>query len=280
MDQTPLSAADIEFVNQLVRKSGATAMQMREGVGIHTKSGPHDLVTDADLKISKIVTSALAERFPADLIVSEEDKHVPTESTAKETRRIWLIDPIDGTQHYVDEDGQYSCMVGLVVAGVPVYGWIYQPTVDTLYAGGIKYGAWKTVAGEAPVRYNTPEPLHENGPVRMMAFWGDRRRHPWLAELPDVSIVAAESFGLTIMRVLEGEADLLVNLTGRTKLWDTAPAVAIALGNKMDVGTADGKPLPYPVPNIQHGASVIIGRPGAIAWGLKHINGRAIRSVS
>jgi 3'(2'), 5'-bisphosphate nucleotidase len=280
MDQTPLSTADIEYVNELVRKAGKMALEMREGVEVKTKSGPNDFVTAADLSISHMVSAALTQRFPADLIVSEEDVHQSEQPVSKETRRIWLIDPIDGTENYVKRDGQYSSMIGLVAGAVPTYGWIYQPTEDTLFAGGSKYGAWKTVAGKLPVRYADADPLSERQNIRLLIGWGDRRRYPWLMEIPNVTYVPSDSFGLKIMKILEKEADLFVSLTGRVKLWDTAAAAAIAIGNGMDVGTADGQPLPFPVPAIQHGTSMIIGLPGAVAWGIKNIDGQAIRSVS
>src|SRR5579884_1174241 len=92
----PLTPEDIRFVDQLAREGGRMALEMRKGVGIRTKSSPDDLVTDADLRISRWLIAQLSERFPHDLIVSEEDNHAAFASgdagtLRQPSARIWLI---------------------------------------------------------------------------------------------------------------------------------------------------------------------------------------------
>jgi 3'(2'), 5'-bisphosphate nucleotidase len=284
MQQARLTDADIEFIDQLARSAGKLALEMREGVGVHTKSGPRDLVTDADLKISSIITTALAERFPEDLLVSEEDQKPGSAemSAAKQSelpRRIWLIDPIDGTENYVKNDGQYSTMIGLLVDGVPHYGWIYQPTTKTLFFGGPEHGAYKTVNGAKPQRYKDYASLSTDDPIRLMIGWADRKHRPWVTHLEHVKYVQSDSLGLKIVKILENEADIFVSLLGRVKLWDTAAPAAIALGAGLDVGTVEGAALPYPLPRIQHGSSVIIGRPGSIPWATTNLRSQQANST-
>jgi 3'-phosphoadenosine 5'-phosphosulfate (PAPS) 3'-phosphatase len=252
---------------------------MREGVGVHTKSGPQDFVTDADLKLSKTIKSALTQRFPDDLVISEEDYAEGAAIPARVNKRVWLIDPIDGTMNYIKQDGQYSSMIGLLLDGHPFYGWIYQPTTATLFSGGPGAGAWKTRDAGAPIRYKDSDSLTQHNPMRLMLGWGDRKRNAWIVSLPDIQPVPSESMGLKIVKIFENEADFFLSLSGRVKLWDTAAPAALALGGGLDVGTVDGKALPFPIPDVQHGTSVIIGRPGSIAWALKHVNGRQSNSA-
>ncbi len=98
-----LSNDDIAFVNQLAREGGRLALEMRHGVGIRTKTGPTDFVTDADVTISRLFIEQLTKRFPDDLVVSEEENQ-PICAAAdidalEHPERIWLIDPIDGTEN-------------------------------------------------------------------------------------------------------------------------------------------------------------------------------------
>jgi len=279
MDHRPLRQEDIDFIHELVRKAGRTALDMREGVGVHTKTGPHDLVTDADLTISRMIIAELAQRFPDDLIVSEEDKHEHVEGERRTHPRVWLIDPIDGTENYVNKDGQYSSMIGLLVRGTPYFGWIYQPSISTLFYGGPDFGAWKQADGHKAKQFSQMKPLPQHTSIRLMMGWGDRRRHPWVMNIRNVQFVPSQSMGLKIIKILEDQADVFVSLTGRVKLWDTAAPVAIALGNNLDAGTLEGEPLPYPIPGVQHGSSVVIGRPGSLSWAGKNIHGRATRTV-
>lgn len=275
-----LSAEDIKFVDSLARHSGKLALEMRAGVGVRQKTSPTDLVTDADLTISQFLVAALQDRFPDDLIVSEEQKHPVGDDVAKAKLpdRIWLIDPIDGTENYVKQDGQYSTMIGLLHQGVPYYGWIFQPTEKRMFHGGPDFGAWKQVSDGEPTRYTPLVPLPELEQYRLMMGWGDRKKHPWVCQLPKVRFVDSDSLGLKIMKILENEADLFLSLTGRVKLWDTAAPAAIALGAGLDVATAEGTQLPYPVPSVSHGTSVIIGRPGSISWALQNIKGHVTQT--
>jgi 3'(2'), 5'-bisphosphate nucleotidase len=278
---SPLSEPDIQFIEQLARRAGDIALTMRQGVNVRHKTGPNDLVTDADLSISRMIIGELKKRFPEDLIVSEEDQH-PTfekaEPDAPRSPRIWLIDPIDGTENYVKNDGQYTTMIGLLMGGAPYFGWIFQPSTQTLFYGGPEFGAWKKVGEGKPQRYEPSRRMLDKLPIRLMMGWSDRRKFPWVMSLPSIRWVQSDSLGLKIIKILEDEADLFVSLTGRVKLWDTAAPAAIAMGADIETGTAEGNPLPYPVPRIQHGSSVIIGRPGAISWAVKNLHQKANRS--
>lgn len=274
----PLSEDDIKFVCDLAERAGKLAVVMREGVAIHEKSGPHDKVTDADLKLSEIILAALKERFPDDLLISEEDDHpviaavVPPDDVTEPAKRTWLIDPIDGTDNYISGNSQYSVMIGIVEQGAPTFGWVYQPTTGNTYWGGPGYGMWKREPKAQPVRY---EQLAEvNGDVRIMMGWRDKKRNPWVLEIPTVKFIPSGSVGLKVVKVLEDKADMFVNLSGKLKLWDTAAPCALALGASLEVGTLDGEPLVFPVPALFHDSSVIIGRPGSMSWSKENIVSR------
>lgn len=276
---SPLSESDIQFVQTLARQAGEMALSMRQGVKVSHKTGPSDLVTDADLSISKFLIAELNQSFPNDLVVSEEQQHpLDAEPNAIGPTRTWLIDPIDGTENYVKNDGQYTTMLGLIAEGQPYFGCIYQPSCRTLFYGGLEFGAWKQVGDEPAQRYEPSRRLRDSMPIRLMMGWTDRRKFPWVMSLPDIHFVPSESLGLKILKILEDDADVFVSLTGRVKLWDTAAPAAIAMGAGIEVGTADGGALPYPIPRPQHGSSVIIGRPGAIEWAKQNLQQKVSRT--
>ena len=126
-----LDQQDIDYVNALIAKAGALAPQLRADIEIVEKSGPHDRVTTADFELSKLIVSELGKRFSADRIISEEDT---THDTIGKKGRIWLVDPIDGTDNYISNDGQYSVMIGLVIDSKPVFGWVFAPTTSIMYS--------------------------------------------------------------------------------------------------------------------------------------------------
>ena len=85
---------------------------MADGIEPRFKTGPDDQVTEADIAISELLSQAIRERFTDDCVISEEDEEHRFDENA---RRVWLIDPIDGTQNYILQDGQYCVMLGLLI---------------------------------------------------------------------------------------------------------------------------------------------------------------------
>ncbi len=266
--QPSVSQEDIDYVKKIVRQAGATAIAMREGVDIREKSGPSDKVTAADCAISKQLVRQLSTRFPNDEIVSEEDEHHCPEGNKN---RVWLVDPIDGTDNYICNDGQYSVMIGLLIEGSPVFGWVYAPVWKTLYFGGPGFGAHFEKDDSESERFSELENLEIESTARVIMGGRDRKSHPWVSELPQVQVVKMGSIGLKVAKVLEGYADLYVHLAGRLKTWDTAGPIAIALGGNLEVGPIQGDEIVFPKDSVRLESSVIIGRPGCLSWSRTYI---------
>jgi 3'(2'), 5'-bisphosphate nucleotidase len=266
--QPSVSAEDIAYVKKIVREAGAIAIAMREGVDIREKSGPSDKVTAADCAISAELVKHLKARFPDDEIVSEEDEHHCPHGTK---RRVWLIDPIDGTDNYICNDGQYSVMIGLLVDGKPDFGWVYAPAWKTLYFGGPGFGAFSEKDDAECERFAPLEKLDIDSKARVIMGGRDRKSHPWVSELPQVEVVKMGSIGLKVAKVLEDYADVYVHLAGKLKTWDTAGPIAIALGGDLEVGPMEGDQITFPKDSVRLESSVIIGRRGCLNWSRTYI---------
>ena len=254
---------EISFFLELIERAGRLAVSMRATVDIREKSGPNDQVTTADLELSRILVEEISRAYPHDTVVSEEDTE---RGEIPQTGRVWMIDPIDGTNNYIKNDGQYAVMIGLLVDMVPVFGFVYAPADRTAYYGGPGYGAWKRADGQEPIKFEPIKELTLNDKVRLMMGFRDRKRHPWIERLPQVQLIRTGSIGIKVAWVLEGRADLFVHMAGKLKTWDTAGPGAIALANGLDVGTIDIDELKFELPSILHETSVIIGRKGSLKW--------------
>ena len=241
---------------------------MRQGVEVREKTGPSDLVTAADLALSRLIVERLHQRFPNDIIVSEEDeKHADTGGK----KRVWLVDPIDGTDNYVANDGQYSVMIGLLVDTKIEFGCVYAPASEITYYGGPAYGAWKESTHNKPTRFGRPGNLDLNANARIMMGYRDRKINPWVMSHAKVSFVKAGSVGLKVAKILEDEADIFVHFAKKLKVWDTAGPVAIALGGGLEVGTLEEDTLIFPLPEVIHETSVIVARPNGLDWCRLHL---------
>src|SRR5215217_2302184 len=96
-------------------------------------------VTDADLASDRIIRGRLAAAFPDDAILTEEGADEETRLTAE---RVWIVDPIDGTQQFIDRTGEFDVLIALVVDQRPVVAVMYQPTEDRALIAAIGHGAW------------------------------------------------------------------------------------------------------------------------------------------
>ena len=94
------------------------------------KKDDNSPITKADLESNKILRSALEKTgIP---ILSEEDED---DKSRLESEKVWIIDPLDGTQDFVNRTGEFTVLVGLVENQIPVMGLVYLPTQKILYYG-------------------------------------------------------------------------------------------------------------------------------------------------
>ena len=156
-------------------------------------------------------------------------------------------------------------MIGLLWAGTPIYGWIYNPAFATLYHGGPDLGAWRIDSDGKSQSINTNLSL-ENKFVRIILGRRDKANNPWLENLSDVSITEAGSIGYKLSKILEDEADVLLHLAGRLKIWDTAGPVALALAAGLDVGSREIDYLHYPQDSFLHPLAIVMGKKGSLQW--------------
>jgi 3'(2'), 5'-bisphosphate nucleotidase len=263
MSEQILSQNDINYVNEIIIEAGKLALTLQKDLFSSNRDlKTKEMILSADEKISAILVKKVRSRFTDHAIISEED--FPKESDLKE-EYVWMIDPIDGTHHYLANDSQYSIMIGLVCAGKPIYGWIYNSAFDALYHGGPGLGAWcKNKDNDSQAiycNYFVPDTA-----VRVILGRRDKKYNPWLDAVSDIQIIEAGSIGYKLSKILENEADVLLHLAGRLKVWDTAGPVALALGAGMEVGSKDIDYLNYPENSFQHPVEIVIGKSGSLQW--------------
>lgn len=266
-----LSDSDILYIRETARAAGELAVKMRQGVEVREKTGPADLVTAADLALSKLIVEQLHSRFPADIVVSEEDEEHDDTETNPSKKRVWLVDPIDGTDNYVANDGQYSVMIGLLVDGKAEFGFVYAPASETAYFGGPTYGAWKETPNHQASKFQKPGAITSDANARVMMGFRDRKINPWVMQHAKVRFIKAGSVGLKVAKILEDEADVFVHFAKKLKVWDTAGPVAIALGGGLEVGSLEEDGLHFPLPKVIHDTSVIMARPNGLNWCRLHL---------
>lgn len=253
MATTPRSAhlfTELRVAADAARTAGAAILPYHGTVTAWMKPG-NTPVTEADLAANEIILAALERAFPEDAILSEES----ADSTDRlGRRRLWVVDPLDGTREFLNRTGDFAVMIGLAVDGHAALGVIYRPIADVLYAAVVGQGSWaehgrgreKLCCGpvdESAIRLATSpsgsEPLVEE--VRME--FG-------ITDIRPIGSVAAKCASIA-----EDRRDLYLHPVDFLGEWDTcAPEVVLreAGGHVSDCG---GKAFRYnkPVPNQPDG---------------------------
>ncbi|TFF22912.1 3'(2'),5'-bisphosphate nucleotidase CysQ [Jiella endophytica] len=201
-------------------------------------------VTEADINCEAVMKPLLARLAPDVVIVAEEA--VSAGDVPAEAKRLFLVDPLDGTKEFINRNGDFTVNIALVENGVPVAGVVYAPAIGTLWAGSAEEGAFKATVKDGQIGErqaiacrNAPESLVAVG----SRSHGSAATEEWLKRYTVERFVSRGS-SLKFCLVAEGEANVYPRL-GRTMEWDTAAGDAVLRAAGGIVTTLDGRPLAY-----------------------------------
>ncbi|MEV7789783.1 inositol monophosphatase family protein [Streptomyces sp. NPDC088106] len=199
-------------VEEAVRKAAAQEIMPRwrrlAEHEVDRKSGPHDLVTDADRRAELYLTGVLAALLPGSVVVGEEAVHADPRSyeAIQDDAPVWIVDPVDGTRQFVRGDTGFCTLVALARRGVVYASWTYAPVHDQL-ATAVR-GAGAHLDGER-LRAGSPGPGRD---LRVATshpdFTTDEQKRALLGLRTDgVAPRPCGSAGLEYLAVAGGESD-------------------------------------------------------------------------
>ncbi|MFJ3337011.1 inositol monophosphatase family protein [Streptomyces sp. NPDC086766] len=202
-------SADVE---EAVRKAAAAEILPRfrrlAEHEVERKSGPHDLVTDADRLAELYLTGVLGDLLPGSVVVGEEAVHADPDSyeALQGDRPVWIVDPVDGTRQFVHGDPGFCTLVALARRGVVLASWTYAPVPDQLATAVRGQGAF--LDGER-LRAGAPEAGRD---LRVATshpdFTTDAQKRALLGLWADgVAARPCGSAGLEYLAVARGELD-------------------------------------------------------------------------
>lgn len=232
------SKSDEEIAKQAASLAGELLLQLRHRAGIDTATDSEALRTAGDRDANRAILELLTNQRPSDSLLSEESADDLRRLGAK---RVWIIDPLDGTREFGERDAagvwrdDFAVHVALWergkgltlgVVGLPARGLIYSSHVRTVVP---------------------PSPA---GPLRIAV---SRTRPPgFLAALESAGNAKLQpmgSAGVKVMAVVSGEVDAYIHAGGQYQ-WDSAAPVAVARAAGLVATRLDGSPLEYNVPEL------------------------------
>ena len=103
-----------------------------------SKKSQRDFVTNADLKMEKIIIEELEKARPNFSFISEERG----QKKNKDIENTWIIDPIDGTINFLHGIPHFAISIGLLSFNEIVSGLIFDPIKDEIFFAEKNKGAF------------------------------------------------------------------------------------------------------------------------------------------
>lgn len=223
-----------------VREAGEAVRALQQTQLEVKNKANNDIVTVADLRADEILKHALLGAFPEDGWLSEE---TVDDAERLLRRRVWIVDPIDGTREYATGIPEYALSVALVEKGVPVLAVVYNPATNELFYAIKGVGAWlndmKIVC----------EPM-SNEKMRLLASRSEYRRGEWARFEQDCEVVQVGSIAYKLALLAAGRAHATFSLGPKSE-WDIAAGVLLVLESGGQVSDKGRQPFVFNNKNIR-----------------------------
>lgn len=225
-DPSLSNMSDIDLAIDIARQAAARLVQLRSE---NSSVDPSELKAIGDEGAQALIASLLSAARPDDAVLSEEAKDSDERLSA---RRVWIIDPLDGTREFSEGRDDWAVHVALVVDG-------------ELTLGAVALGGPDVVISSK----DAPQDRPVADPLRIAV---SRSRPPELVtelgRLTGAQFVPMGSAGVKVCAVVRGEVDAYVHGGGQFE-WDSAAPVAVARAAGLYTTRLDGSPLEYNRPD-------------------------------
>lgn len=214
--------SDVALARAIADEAGALLRDIRASADCSQR----ELGDRGDARANRLILERLRAARPDDFVLSEESIDDRRRCAA---RRVWIIDPLDGTREFSEGLDDWAVHIGLAVDGVPRIGAVALPACG------------RTFATDDPVVAARPCPRRP----RMVV---SRSRAPdiarQVAETIGADLVPMGSAGAKAMAVVAGHAEIYLHDGGQYE-WDNCAPAAVALAAGLHASRIDGNPLVY-----------------------------------
>ncbi|QJQ32591.1 3'(2'),5'-bisphosphate nucleotidase CysQ [Sphingomonas lacunae] len=216
-----MSLTDAELAAQLAEAAGRILLEVRSSGLLNMKK----LGAAGDATANQFLVHALREQRPDDGLLSEEEKDNADRLTSK---RVWIIDPVDGTREYGEERTDWAVHVALAVDGKASIGAVALPGL-----GLVLRSDQCPALPKAPVR-----------PRMVVSRTRPAAEAVAVANALSAELIPMGSAGAKAMAVVRGEAEIYLHTGGQYE-WDSCAPVAVASAYGLHCSRVDGSPLVY-----------------------------------
>jgi len=206
---------------------------------ISTKTGPNDLVTQADLDVEEHLKRVLPDMLTGSVFIGEEgvsSGEISLDTLKDTSSPIWIADPVDGTYNFVHGKREFAVMLALIIDGTPQYGWIYDVLSNEMNAAERGSGAFCEGVRLFVDDVTTIKDMQ--GHINPRYFPEQYRDHISQTREQFKRCRSLSCAGHEYLKILKGEAQF--SIYSRHKPWDHIPGSVILAEAGGYLGQWDG----------------------------------------
>ena len=205
--------------------------------------GKDNPVTVADREANQKIHEILHGEFPDYGWLSEETADSPARLSR---RRVWVVDPMDGTKEFIEKIPEFAVSIALVEDGVPVLGVTYNPT-GRLFWAVRGQGAW------CEGQRLQVSPTQRLADATILSSRSETKRREWESFQTSFHARPTGSVAYKLALVAQGEGDATFTLVPKNE-WDICAGVLLVQEAGGTVTALDGRPLTFNQPKtLLHG---------------------------
>ena len=244
-------AADHALLVAATREAGARALADFGAAVEQWQKSPGQPVSSTDLAVNALLKARLMVARPDYAWLSEEDADERPEARAG-GRRVWVVDPIDGTRAFLKGRREFAISVALVENGEPVAGAVFNPATDEMFEA----------LAPGPARRNgvivTASAARELAGARLGVSRTEMRRADWPGTLAEMVAEPISSVAYKLALVAAGRFDATVTLWPKNE-WDAAAGDLLVRAAGGRITDATGAAIAYDRPNPRIATIVAAG---------------------
>lgn len=159
-----------EEVGKFLIKKQSRILNLKSSLKVHHKEA-QGVASEADVGAENMILKAIKKRYPTHEILAEESAYALFKGAKekyeylKEKEWVWVIDPLDGTNNFLNGLDYYAICISLVNFGNPVLGVVYRPRTGEAFRAMKDQGAQLRLNGVSKFKklkcVNTKKPLSE-----------------------------------------------------------------------------------------------------------------------
>lgn len=240
---------DLALIREAALAAGKLALDYRaRGLTTQWKPG-NSPVTDGDLAVDALLRETLLVARPDYGWLSEETADNPDRLSKS---RLFIVDPIDGTQAYMKGKPWFSVCIAVVEDGRPTAGVVFAPDLDEIYEASL--GGAARLNGQR---------IHvsDRATLEGCAILSDAQMlaHPaWTNPWPDMEVASRNSVAYRMALVAAGTFDAALALSSKQE-WDIAAADLICSEAGGRVTDHKDRTFRYNRPNPRQSSLVCAG---------------------